>query len=62
LAHRSLVEVNDLADFPTVQDPLERFFAFFDAGNEPSHFVFAGLLRFDFFTFKIVAAGETDSI
>src|SRR5262247_748709 len=62
LTHRSLVEVNDLADFPTVQNPLERFFAFFDAGNEPSHFVFAGLLRFDFFTFKIVAAGETDSI
>src|SRR3990172_6451027 len=62
LVDRGLVEVDDLANLPAVEQALERLFALFDAGDELRDLVVAGFIRFDLFALEVVAAAEAHMV
>src|SRR5919108_557095 len=62
LAHRSFIEVHDLADFPPVKDSLKRFLAPLNTGDKPGHLVVRRFVSLDLLAFEIVATREADAI
>src|SRR5918995_3373018 len=58
LVDRGFVEIDDLANLPSIKQPLKRFLAFFDPGNKPGDLVVAGHVGLDLFAFEIVTTGE----